>query len=1305
DQIHSCSIKADGACPSDALQLIAIVLINRVVRRYVFRQRPGFTGRIEAYAARAECLQRLGIAAGVRMTPRRLNRRTQRRRFGTGGADHRGVHDVGHDLPPDSTFGAATDEANVIAFDAAVTQQIKAVTQTEGGAFDHRAAQVGLVKIGAVQTQYAAGGVGQGGHALAVEERQHEHTLSADGGGRNGRIERADVQRKQFAHRAGGVGQVHGADQRQPAARRGTEGRHRGLAVDIAFFGEGVDRARRAQAHGDRPRRDIAGADRAHHVVATATGNDGIRVQAQPLGDGRQDFADRLMRLDQLRQSLDQSPAGVNVLKNLQVPLAGADVEVTGARRVAEFAAAAPGQPVVEVIVGQQNPVDAGEQLGKPFLAPEQFGDRVARRDGDTEALQRPRFTAQIGQQLIVFRGRFGHLAADRVQNNRLGALSAAIDAEKHVHLFTLSSDGFRQQVFQGFADAQLLQAVQVVLERCHELGRLWNRRAEYLFHFQQALGDQHVICHQRLAKVGAWIDDGVGHAVLPGEVAVAVALQVQRPGSDHQRSAVHVAAVEDQAVDRRHGEFREFRRAVGAHAFKLVGNRLVGETVNQRLLVLGQVDAWHRCQLRGNVQAHVGANVVHEQRVVHGFVNEPIALQRAQVGQCQVAAVEQLDLHLLVRRDVVGKLHADLFPGRAAVDEFVFQHPLHEGFADHRPGIVDAFLVMQLQAVGAAGHGRDAVNHGVGEADVFGDPVMQLRVTQLGESQQRLAGDGAVVRQVIAGHQGEGWRAFGATPGQCRAQITEHGFRGGGVLEVVLDLRQMAHELASAVVDAVAAFGDGQRNNADVCAGELVDECDVTVGGHEHLAHGADDAGLGVRRVAQFEQRVEKILSLQRLEVAAVFLAQADPADGPLQPFGGVVAGAQGHQRVGVKGLMRAVKAADANVHNALAPLIDKGSGGGLQRSADDLPLSVEQVAVRAVQVQFQCFAILAGQVAAYAHGQRFAGGGAHVAVGVAAQTLADVGNHRQLAIAFVGQFKVLGTDTQSNRIADALLRVGEGQQHFRAGVEGDFTGRRFDAADGALEKAHLRRAEEPCDEQVGRVMIKLQRRPDLFDATAVEHDHLVGQGHGFDLIVGDVDHRCLQLLVQARQFQSGLNAQGSVKVGQRFIEQEDFRVAHDGATDGYALALTARQLLGLAFKQRAEFENARGFVDLFLDFILGRTGEVQREGQVFADGHVRVQGVGLKHHRQVALGRSDLGDLAAIKLDTAAGDVFQAGDQAQQGGFAAARRANENHELAVFHVQVDAFDDLVAIEAFLQISDCQVSHDGLQFLFFGMP
>lgn len=411
---------------------------------------------------------------------------------------------------------------------------------------------------------------------------------------------------------------------------------------------------------------------------------------------------------------------------------------------------------------------------------------------------------------------------------------------------------------------------------------------------------------------------------------AFVLALEVQRPGGDHQRHPVQWLAVGDQAVQGRHDELGKLRRAIGAYALQLVGDGLVGEAFDQRVLVGGQVDARHRGQLRRDVEVHEAAHVLAHQRVVHGLVDEAITLEKAQVGQGQVAAVEQLDLHLFVGRDVVGELHADLLPGGPAADELVFQHPLHEGLADHRPGVLDAVLRGQLLAVRGAGHRGDAIDHGIGKRHVLVDPAGQLLVGQVSEGEQRLARDGAVVRQVIAGHQGKGRNAGGPAPGQGRAEEAEHAPGGVGVAQVVLDGRQLGEELPAAVVDAVAAFGDGQRDDADRRVGELVDQRLRRFLGQQHVVDGADHPYRQVRFVAQFDQGVEIVLAGQGVTHGAVLTAHADSADAPVERQALV------HQSVGVDRLVSAVKAANADMGDAGA---DHVRGVGWQRDSAAKP------------------------------------------------------------------------------------------------------------------------------------------------------------------------------------------------------------------------------------------------------------------------------------------------------------------------------------------------------------------------------
>ena len=58
-------------------------------------------------------------------------------------------------------------------------------------------------------------------------------------------------------------------------------------------------------------------------------------------------------------------------------------------------------------------------------------------------------------------------------------------------------------------------------------------------------------------------------------------------------------------------------------------------------------------------------------------------------------------------------------------------------------------------------------------------------------------------------------------------------------------------------------------------------------------------------------------------------------------------------------------------------------------------------------------------------------------------------------------------------------------------------------------------------------------------------------------------------ELLVQLADVGARLDAQLGIQVGERLIEEENLRLAHDGPTDSDTLALTAGKLAGFAVQQ----------------------------------------------------------------------------------------------------------------------------------------
>ena len=285
----------------------------------------------------------------------------------------------------------------------------------------------------------------------------------------------------------------------------------------------------------------------------------------------------------------------------------------------------------------------------------------------------------------------------------------------------------------------------------------------------------------------------------------------------------------------------------------------------------------------------------------------------------------------------------------------------------------------------------------------------------------------------------------------------------------------------------------------------------------------------------------------------------------------------------------------------------------------------------------------------------------------GVAAEMLGD--RHFSLpALAVAAGGKVLGANADGLR-AIALRRL-------------------------AADEVHARRADEPGDEEIGWPLVEFERRAALLDIAGIEHHDLVGHGHGFDLIVGDVDCGRGELPLQLGDLQSHLHAQRRVEIRQRLVEQEGFRLANNRPADRHALALAAGQLARLTIEIGREVERGGRRLDPAFGLVARQAGHLQPETDISAHAHVRVERVGLEHHREAALGRRHADDVHAVDQDAAAAHVLEPGNQAQQRGLAASRGTDKDNERPVGDIEVGTFDDGVGSERLAHAFECDAAH-----------
>ena len=112
--------------------------------------------------------------------------------------------------------------------------------------------------------------------------------------------------------------------------------------------------------------------------------------------------------------------------------------------------------------------------------------------------------------------------------------------------------------------------------------------------------------------------------------------------------------------------------------------------------------------------------------------------------------------------------------------------------------------------------------------------------------------------------------------------------------------------------------------------------------------------------------------------------------------------------------------------------------------------------------------------------------------------------------------------------------------------------------------------------------IVVDLRGRRELLQHALVEDGHAVGERHGLDLVVGDVDRRDAERLLHVLQLGAHVAAELGIEIRQRLVHQKDRRAADDGAGQRHALPLAAGKLARVAIEQIAELHLRGGIANL---------------------------------------------------------------------------------------------------------------------------
>ena len=268
-------------------------------------------------------------------------------------------------------------------------------------------------------------------------------------------------------------------------------------------------------------------------------------------------------------------------------------------------------------------------------------------------------------------------------------------------------------------------------------------------------------------------------------------------------------------------------------------------------------------------------------------------------------------------------------------------------------------------------------------------------------------------------------------------------------------------------------------------------------------------------------------------------------------------------------------------------------------------------------------------------------------------------------------------------------------------AGHAAEMTVLRLDVELTVLRPAHRAFEEIGLSDEVGhhagvRTMVNLFRSADLRDASVFQNGHAVGNGERLFLVVCDIDGGESELLADAADLGAHLETQLGVEVGERFVEKEAARTDDQGAGQGDALLLSAGKLRDLAVGVGFHAHVGQRAGHALFDFRPRYATFLQSEGDIPRHGEVRPEGVALEHHARVALVRRDMGHIVLVEKNAPLLGHVKSGDVAEQGGLAAAARAEQEKELAFLDAQIDPVQGRHLAEFFGQIFDGDGGHTG---------
>ena len=194
------------------------------------------------------------------------------------------------------------------------------------------------------------------------------------------------------------------------------------------------------------------------------------------------------------------------------------------------------------------------------------------------------------------------------------------------------------------------------------------------------------------------------------------------------------------------------------------------------------------------------------------------------------------------------------------------------------------------------------------------------------------------------------------------------------------------------------------------------------------------------------------------------------------------------------------------------------------------------------------------------------------------------------------------------------------------------------------------------------------------------------MGEGHRLHLVVGHVDRGHPQLVLHVLELRAHVAAKLRVEVGERLVHQERGGPAHDRPREGDPLPLPAGELTRVALQQILHVDLGRRLAHRRRPLVRPESPHLERKADVLRHRLVRVERVGLKHHRDVPVLGKLVGDVRVAEEHLPRIGGLEPRDDPERGRLAAPGRSEQDQELARLDREAELLHHVVGAEPLVE-------------------